>query len=343
MEYWPAMFHFTAPSTKTMTCCDKIIVPLDSQPDLDGSFVGRLSQSLYPRTPCGRLFVILTAYYDESGTHEGSPATVLAGFVGTTNDWVDFEIEWSKVLRKYGLTHVRAKQLFHGQGQFKRWSDEQFDHLWADLMYVLQERKQIFASKSVLREDDYRMFYVSDGPAKKERLDTRYALCFRSFLHFLPAVRSGAIAVNFVLESGHKNGGDALRVFDETKNDKTIPWRRSIGSLSFGTKQDSPALQAADLLAYCSYREEREIIEDGSPDGTKFYDGIDMELVYGCGLTILEHRIYPDDLKALRQNFLRRHKRPVFGHARMDAFGPDIDPSSHYAQHARMRPAFNRS
>jgi hypothetical protein len=208
----------------------KIAYPLDSQPDLEASFIGRAAQSLYPRDPCGRQWMILTAYYDESGTHDGSPATVLAGFVGDTNQMVDLEIEWSKVLRKHDLTHVRAKHLFHRQKQFKGWSNDRTNELWADLLYVLQERKEIHASKSVLRNEDYRLFYVSDGPAPKERLDTKYALCLRSFLHFLPAVRTGAMAVNFVLESGHKNAGDALRVFDEMKNDKSFRFRHSIGS-----------------------------------------------------------------------------------------------------------------
>jgi hypothetical protein len=348
MEYFMATFHLTDPPQylgvkimapiKWPTQSARIDFPLDSQPDLDGSFVGRVAQSLFPRDPCGRPFMILTAHYDESGTHEGSPVTVLAGFVGTTNDWVDFEIEWAKVLRKHGLTHVRAKQFFHRQGQFRRWTDERCDYLWADLMYVLQERKHIFASKSVLREEDYKIFYLSDGPERKERLDTRYALCFRSFLYFLPAIKSGAMAVNFVLESGHHNAGDALRVFNEIKKDRTVPWRDSIGSLSFGAKQDSCALQAADLLAYCSFQDERYLAEGDSPNDMKLADGIDTELVYGCGLTIIEHRIQPEDLKTLRQNFLRKRKRPVFGHATMDVFGPEIDPKSHYARNAGLRP-----
>jgi hypothetical protein len=56
----------------------------------------------------------------------------------------------------------------------------------SDLLYVLQERKQIFASKTILPEWDYKHFYWLDGAARGERLDTRYALCFRSFLHFHP-------------------------------------------------------------------------------------------------------------------------------------------------------------
>jgi hypothetical protein len=313
----------------------KIDLPLDSQPDLDGSFVGRISQSLYPRDPCGRLFVILTAYYDESGTYDGSPATVLAGFVGDTNQMVELEIEWAKILKKHGLTHVRAKHLFHRQKQFKGWSDDRAGELWADLLYVLQERKEIHASKSVLRDEDYRLFYVSDGAAPKERLDTKYALCLRSLLSFLPAVRTGAMEVNFVLESGHKNAGDALRVFNEMKNDKNFRYRHSIGSISFGSKQESPALQAADMLAYSSYQDEREAAENG----VSLYlsrDSLDVELIWGCGLTLLQHRIQPKDLMTIRKNYLRKNKQQVFGRAVID-YTMEIEPSSHYAQNARLR------
>ena len=195
--------------------------------------------------------MILTAYYDESGTHANSPATILAGFVGDTNDWVDFEIEWTKVLRAFGITHVRAKHLFHRQGQHKDWSWSRVDELYAAIMYLLQERKHIFASKTVLREEDYKLFYWGGGPERKERLDTRYGLCLRSLLHFIPQMErlSGAHSINFILEDGHRNAGDALRVYQEVKNDKTLPWRDVLGSFSVGDKKLSPALQAADFLA----------------------------------------------------------------------------------------------
>lgn len=317
----------------------KINFPLDSQPDLNGSAIGRLAQSLYPHDPCRRQFMVLTAYYDESGTHAGSPATVLAGFVGSTNDLVEFEIEWSKVLRKHNLTYPRAKHLFHRQGQHKRWADEQAEHLWNDLMYVFQERKDIFASKTILREDDYKMFYVMDGASRKERLDTRYALCLRAFLHFLPEMaKIGGSTINFILEAGHKNAGDALRVFNEMKADKNLQGRHNMGFLSFGTKPDSPALQAADLLAYMSYTDVCETIED-YPDSTGKYLGeIDLALIGGCGLTILENAIAPEDLKTIRQNFLRKNKKPIFRRAYLNCFPYEIGPESPYAQYAGLRP-----
>jgi Protein of unknown function (DUF3800) len=316
----------------------KIRYPLDSQPDLEACFVGRLAQSLYPLNPCGRPFVFLTAYYDESGTHAGSLATVLAGFVGNVNDWVDFEIEWNKIIQKHNIPFLRAKQFFHRQGPYRNWSRDQMEHLWADMMYILQERKHIFASKTVLRDDNYKMFYVSDGPNGKERLDTRYALCFRAFLHFLAQTHfqhhSGAI--NFVLEQGHSNGNDALRVFQEIKADKSLRWRETIGSLSFGEKRQSGALQIADMLAYLSYRMACEAIEDGLSDQSYVSD-FEFDLVEACGLTILEHLIEPNDMMNLRRNYLRKQKLPVFEKARIDVKNYTVTPASYEARYAGLR------
>src|SRR5580704_14933077 len=104
--------------------------PGDSRAKLEGSPVGRLSLSLYPRDPCGREFMILTVYCDESGTHGGSPCTVLAGFLGDANEWVEFEREWTKVLRKHQISHVHAKHLWHRQKEFKGWSETQVRRLW---------------------------------------------------------------------------------------------------------------------------------------------------------------------------------------------------------------------
>ena len=271
--------------------------------------------------------MILTAYYDESGTHDGSPVTVLAGFVGSTGDWIKFECEWRKVLKKHGVTHIRAKQLWHRQGPYKGWTTQRAWLLWADLLYVLQENKKIIASKTILKEEDYAIFYWSDGPAPKERLDTRYALCFRSLMHFHPVFhrdRYVAGSANIVLEAGHRNWNDAVRVFSELKNDKEIPWRENMGSVSFISKQDSPALQAADMLAYWSYR--------SAFNNCRYHEEghisrFELEILFS-GLTTVDHLIRPEDLTTLRQNFLRKKKKPVFGLSRLD-YGPLIvEPSS---------------
>lgn len=259
--------------------------------------------------------MIFTAYYDESGTHQGSPITVLAGFVGDTDGWIEFDREWRKILLKYDLRFIRAKQMFHRQSAFAGWSAKQIGHLAADIMYVLQERRLFHVSKIVLKENDYRRYYVGDGPiSKRERLDTRYGLCLRSSLNFHPMLLAKLdrdSSINFVLEAGHRNAGDALRVFNEIKDDRNQPWSRALCSISFGAKTDFPALQAADLVAYWLYKTEMQKITENIDDPYEV-SALEMELA-NCWIQVIERVINPLDLARLRQNFLaKKNKRKVF-------------------------------
>ncbi|MGE0563896.1 MAG: DUF3800 domain-containing protein [Pseudolabrys sp.] len=297
---------------------------------MEASPIGRLALSLYPLDPGARPFMILSGYYDESGTHGGSPITVLAGFLGPVEQWGNFEREWRKMLRNHGVQYVRAKELFHKQKQFKGWSDRQVRLLWAEMLYVLQEQKDIFASKTVVLEEDYRIFYVSDGPAKRERLDTKYALCLRTLLNTHPAIHRGFYlsgSINFVLEDGHKNAGDALRVFKEIREDPNFPVRDAIGFMSFGSKRDVPGLQAADALAYSVYRAEmRNLVDPINPyfEVSELEEELDKmgKEIIGCAAS-------PECLTDLRQNFLRKKKKPMAPHWFL---GPTyiVDPTSQF-------------
>lgn len=283
----------------------------------DHSPISRLACSLRPSAPWGATFVNLAAYYDESGTHGGSPITVLAGFVAGVNEWVPFEREWAKVLRKHGITHVRAKHLFHRQGEHKGWSEGQIDSLEADLLYVFQEH-QLYASKTILRECDYTFVYKASPIAKRERLDSRYALCIRAFLHSLPTWhlrRYPQGVVDFVFESGHRNAPDAVRVFNEIKNDETIPHRDALGFLSFGAKRDSPALQAADMFAYWTFKHEVENLSE--PD--EYISWIDCEFIE-MDLPVIQHLVRPRELTDLRGNRISKGTaKEVIGAVRLDA------------------------
>ena len=57
------------------------------------------------------LFIMLLAYLDESGTHGGSPNTVMAGFAGTQEQWEGFISEWESVLQEYGRRSLHMKRL----------------------------------------------------------------------------------------------------------------------------------------------------------------------------------------------------------------------------------------
>lgn len=127
------------------------------------------------------------------------------------------------------------------------------------------------------------------------------------------------------------------QVFQEVKADKSISWRETIGSLSFGAKVDSGALQIADLLAYICYRTECEKIENNHGSEAVYITDFEVDLIYACGITILKHLIEPRDMSALRQNYLRKRKRPVFERAQVDMSHFEIDPTSYEARYAGLR------
>ena len=47
----------------------------------------------------------LITYLDESGTHDQSPISVMAGYLGTDTQWKQFEADWTALLRKAEVKH----------------------------------------------------------------------------------------------------------------------------------------------------------------------------------------------------------------------------------------------
>ena len=71
----------------------------------------------------------MTAYLDESGTHDGSRLTVMAGWVGYADRWREFDRRWNALLRRPlpyrgSITHIHGKDLRQGSKQFRGWPVE---------------------------------------------------------------------------------------------------------------------------------------------------------------------------------------------------------------------------
>ena len=256
---------------------------------------------------------MLKAFYDESGTHDGSPVTVLAGFVGDPDECAHFDTEWNKVLRNFGVPFAHAERLHRRKGLYKGWTLKQARQLRNDLIYVIQEHKRLSITKTILRNEDYNNNYRLAPAARRERLDTKYALCVRACLHFIARAahnQANNNVANFLLEDGHGHSGDARRVWEETRNEKRLPWHRSVGSLSFGGKAGNPLLQAADLIAHSVYRDElaiergdENIFVSNNADEVYPICSLEDELA-SSGLIIANHFITFDDMRKLRNNHL---------------------------------------
>jgi hypothetical protein len=243
--------------------------------------------------------VIIKIYMDESGTH-GAPLMILSGLVGRLGQWADFDEKWRKLLMKSDLTYFHSKTMKSTDGEFRGWTRKRkFEFTQAAA--TIAEKHALLGFSIMLRDEEYRQFYKSGDWPRRSRPDSQYGLCLRFCLSWLPRhlceqLRRDDLTINFILEAGHKNAGDAVRVFDEAKLEGDPALVRVLGAISFDDKRKWPGLQGADAIAYNAFggemREDVPIID--RPAGSTLKDDRratkSKTPIYRCHVTEVELR-----------------------------------------------------
>lgn len=226
---------------------------------------GALALALFHRWEPERLFVIVTVYIDESGTHDGSPATIMAGWVARLGQWSSFDPQWRRLLKSSDLTYFHSRMFRHGKGEFRGWKPDR-KGAFLDKAKAISLKNLAFGFVISLPHTAYEEHYIAGYRPQKVQLDSPYGLCFRYCLSFVPVLAKQTfgdreLEINFVLESGHENAGDAERIFHKVKNsrfanDDERAIMAMLNTITFGDKKTFPGLQAADINAYSGYQHE---------------------------------------------------------------------------------------
>ena len=245
----PATLHFPYLAAKGM---------LNERPDSPIKLCARMVPAFAHRWQPERIFVILTAYLDESGTHDGSPVTVMGGMLASALQWERFQRNFPKLKTKHGFQIFHTKKFKKREGDFRGWTTSQCFALMNDLAPMTASaftEGVTVTLNNAAYEAEYRL---GDKPSKL-RLDSKYGLCFRNCLLFFAlegikrTLRGRYPTLHFVLESGHKNAGDALRIFNETKAELKASGCDMLGDLRFAEKNESDPLMMADFLAHSTF------------------------------------------------------------------------------------------
>ena len=124
-----------------------------------------------------RIFVIVTVYIDESGTH-GGPIITMGCLVGSVGQWKLFDEKWNEHLHTNKLTFYHSQKLKPSQGEFKGWKiDRKFAFLRRAA--AITEDHTMFGISSVMWYTDYNKHYVGNERPTKIQLDAMYSLRFR--------------------------------------------------------------------------------------------------------------------------------------------------------------------
>ncbi|HEX8274814.1 MAG TPA: hypothetical protein VF615_19430 [Longimicrobiaceae bacterium] len=193
----------------------------------------------------------LQGYFDESGTHAGSPAIAVAGYISTVEQWSEFTVEWKEALDEFGMPDSAAFHMtdfVNRRKHFKGWTEEERRGRLARLIQIIN--RHVIASIAIVIPGAAYAAVMSD---KAKRITGgAYGLaataCFMDAAALLeptfPTVR-----IAYAFESGAKGIGQIMKVFQENFNDPVQRAKLKLGGLTLAGKEVAP-LQAADILAY---------------------------------------------------------------------------------------------
>jgi hypothetical protein len=217
--------------------------------------------------------VELKAFIDESGTHGAGLTTVMAGWLGYADRWVDFDRQWRSRCLRDGLPYIHAIDLKHGRRVFKdkiKWPFPRRLTLAKELG-ELTEQATICSLSVILKKSDYDAVYIGgDKKLRKHRdaVESKYGICARCFLSILAelAERYGGsdAQVTAIFEAGAKGQNVVQTILADMYDvapDRACFINPTIG---FALKEQSPGVQAADCLAYPVYVQESAGIADVS-------------------------------------------------------------------------------
>jgi len=221
-----------------------------------------------------KLFVMLRAYMDDSGSHAGSPVSVIAGYFGGVRRWLEFEHRWKSALDREGILEFHARR-FRARdadrnrvGDYRGWDNDRANAFKNRLLTAIEDSAVYPFACGVVAEEwkkqelsDQRMFtgatqkFPTGAPTKS------IFLAFQKCVFSAISPCKPGIKVHFVFDQNPQTEAWATICYSEMKRTTPIVQEHG-GDLTFSDSKDAMPLQAADLLAYEAHSYVKRFLTD---------------------------------------------------------------------------------
>jgi hypothetical protein len=227
----------------------------------------------------------------------------MACFLGTARQWELLGRRLRNLQRRDGFSIFHATEFKNKSGEFFGWSDTKCMSLVSDLTELVRDSLTEGVTM-YLERNRYLNEYRKPPIPKKMNLDSQYGVCFRACIAHLVAIVMGdgkRHLLNVVIEDGHPNVGDTIRIFNDMK--LQVKYRLGVdllGTMTKAKKEESPPLMICDFQAY-TYSRMRASRAAGGIDYAA--EAPMTPRKREAGLTFLE--LLPDALAGLKVKFER--------------------------------------
>jgi len=278
--------------------------------------VTELANLVHPKDGHKKSFVMLQAYFDESGIHDDAHTCVVAGYTGSVAAWKKFERPWRRLLKKYSITEFHAQKFWSFQGRGKRaspfhtWADHEATTFLAEAFAILEKSRVAPIAAAVPNKDwrelprEYRHFLtggdydvVTQAAATPGAPTKSYYLALAACISNAARHALAGTTVHFVLDLNQQLAPYAIALFQKFKERGTARVRSRLGSINFDSSEAALPLQAADMLAFLIYQHvgsrqtssagvRNELLEKAlcnlkSPHDIPLYNSVGLDLVLG--------------------------------------------------------------
>jgi hypothetical protein len=229
---------------------------------------------------------MVEAYFDESGSHEGSPVLCVAGYIVEKDACVRLDAEWERVLNKFGLPFFRMSACAHGTYPFKRLSMDERIAVEKELIAIIKANLTYGIAVTVQPE-----MYDAIMPSAPDLAigDSAYTFCARTCLTAVKVwARDQKYAgdIAYFFESGHRSQSHANALMNEVFANSGLRKEYRYVSHTFADKQKVRPLQAADIIAWQWHTDHkrrmsgkadrprldcRELMLDNDPESSRYH------------------------------------------------------------------------
>ena len=231
--------------------------------------VERMAKIFHPFGYREGLTLVLAAYVDASDENPDIPVASVAGVLGTTERWLEFEPKWKAFLDEHGLARFHATQYWARTGQYKRWEDDRFPLARKQIRDILAQNRLMAVAFAVSTKafDEWRgaqrQFYPADP----------YYFCLDRVLrqliigvHEVP--KDEGITIYVDRDKGRERLAKEVAEWHEDRLRRLPPIGavnpyREIRVMYGGSSFDYKPLQLADIISNGAYRTCAKVLKDG--------------------------------------------------------------------------------